>query len=253
MGFHLVSLSASVPTGTSAYTGLAPVRDNVLASSGTSGFLVPGGMKAIAAWAGSATLSRSRLVAPSLLRVSYPFIRPATTAATPGDNPNFQVLFDSPLVFKDNEVMGADAIHGAVGSETVRCLVWLSDGMEAPPPGSSFWVKYISSTAAVADTWTPISVAMDQLPEGKYVVVGMEHWSATAYAARLVFPNKIMRPGTLAISGGTSPASARTHASFYDGRFGVFGTFAAFTPPGIEVLATSTDASHEGYLRLVKL
>lgn len=252
MSFHLVGLTAVVPTG-NTYTPLTPIRDNVVASSGTNGFLVPGGLKTVAAWVGSATFNRGRINAPSLLRVGYPFIRPATAGATPGNNPNFQVLFDSPLVLKDNEVLGVDAVHGNVGNEVVRALVWLTESIEPPPAGSSFWIKYTSVTAAVADTWTPLSIAMDQLPEGQYAVVGFEHWSANAYAARLVFPNKPFRPGTLAISGGTSPSAARTHAAFYDGRFGNFGTFAAFTPPGIEVLSTTTDASHEGYLRLVKL
>ena len=253
MPVHTVALNAVVPTGTTTLTLLSPVRDNVLSTSGASGFSIPAGMKVIAAWLGSTTILRGRLVAPSLLRVGYPYIRPNTLGTVPGTDPNFQVLFDNPLTINDNEVLGVEAMHGAVGNETVRALIWLCDTLEAPPAGSTFWVRYVSTTAAVADAWTGLALTMDQLPVGNYAVVGFEHWSANCIGARLVFPGKVLRPGTAGLSGGSAPSAARTHAAFYEGKLGVYGTFQAFTLPGVEVLSTSTDAVHEGYLRLVRL
>jgi hypothetical protein len=249
---HTLAYSGDVPAGSSTEGLIAAVTDFVMATAGAQGFSVPSQLKVIAAWAGSADLNQARLVAPSLLRVSLPHIRPATAAALPGSDPNFSVLFDSPLLIKDNETLSISAQHGNGSAQRVRALVWLADEIEPAPKGSGFWVRYSSSTTVTADRWHLLTLNMDQLPEGQYAVTGFENFSTTCVAARLVFPNRPFRPGTLGLSG-SSAAGERTHAAFYDGRFGVLGKFAAFTPPGVEVLCTGTDDHHDGYLRLVKL
>lgn len=251
MAIHTLAFSGDVPVGSSTEGLVDVVTDFVLATAGAQGFSVPSQLKVVASWVGSADLTRARLIAPSFLRVSLPAIRPATVGTTPGSDPNFSVLFDSPLLVKDNETLSVSAAHSDEEAQRVRALVWLTDNIEVAPKGSGFWVRYESDTAVVADKWHLLTLSMDQLPEGQYAVTGFEHGSATCWAARLVFPNQPFRPGTLGISG--TPSAGRTHASFYDGRFGVLGKFAAFTPPGIEVLCASTDDYHSGYLRLVKL
>src|SRR5262249_38123432 len=111
-------------------------------------------------------------------------------------------------------------------------------------------------------TWSLLSPQFDQtIPSGTYAVVGFEHWSPTSIAARIVFPGSPRRPGTLSqnnkVIEGPNPnvfdANARTHDIFYHGSLGVYGMFQTTAPPSIEVLTTGADASHEGYLRVVRV
>jgi hypothetical protein len=40
---------------------------------------------------------------------------------------------------------------------------------------------------------------------------------------------------------------------FYEGGLGLYGKFMSYTLPQVEVLATGTDNSHIGYLRIIQL
>ena len=90
-----------------------------------------------------------------------------------------------------------------------------------------------------------------------------------AHAAR---PDaRALKPGVLVASAATlnltSPLTTpqgtfanniignRTFHSFYDGSFGMYGTFKTTSPPYVEVLSVlpDTTASHEGYMRLVRI
>jgi hypothetical protein len=108
----------------------------------------------------------------------------------------------------------------------------------------------------VDGAWSAVgTINFDQsLPQGLYTVVGFEHWSPGALAARLVFPGMHMRPGTLSMAGGTTTfqASKRTDRIFYEGGIGVYGSFNSFAPPSLEVLAANADTLHEGYLTVIR-
>jgi hypothetical protein len=237
---------------------VVPVADGVYASSttlsGTSGFLLPAKRKVIAAWVGSLHLEGSRFKAPSFYQVAPPHIRPSMRATLPGSDPNMQVLFDEPIQLSENEVLAVEAAHSHSSAETVTALVWLADDLEPAPAGQSFWIRYTSSGAVTSGLWSRITITLDQpLPDGTYAVVGMEHWSQTCIAARLVFPGRESRPGVLGLSGTNGARSQRTHAVFYEGGLGLYGKFMSYTLPQVEVLATGTDNSHIGYLRIIQL
>lgn len=249
---HMFALKGT--TGTTM-AKLSAIRDAILSSGGSEGVIVPQDAKILGAWVGSQYLTKAQFVAASLLRVGYLSLRPITAGAAgsvlPGNNPNVVSLLDAPVGIRANEVLTVQALASA--ADTTRALVIVGGKIEPLPPGSSFWVRYSATTAAVADTWTWLDITLDSLPAGMYAVVGHEHWSANCVAARLVFPGQVARPGTVGLSGASGAAACRTHSMFYEGGLGVLGTFQAFAPPGVEVLSTSTDALHDGYLRLIKL
>jgi hypothetical protein len=113
--------------------------------------------------------------------------------------------------------------------------------------------------ATMANAWSPIGpVSFDQnLPAGAYTVVGFEHWSPTAIAARLSFPGMYLRPGTLSVAGsalgGTMfPPNVRPERLFYEGGIGVYGSFHSFAPPSIEVLTSGNDTMLEAYFTVIR-
>ncbi len=135
-------------------------------------------------------------------------------------------------------------------AEYLQVFLGLPNGRSGSPSGPmpSFPFLRHAPSAAVA-TWTQLVISFDQLPEGEYIVCGMEHVSATCLGARLVFPGSPWRPGTL----GQSSLTNQNHAVFYDDRLGVFGRFNAFAPPTVEVFCTAADASHTGFLRVLRV
>ena len=202
-------------------------------------------------------MDRARITAPSLLQVSYPDIRPVEAAAQPPDDPNVMFLGANSLILEPGEPVGVDG-QITTGVEDCLALLWLGFRPHIPiPPGPAFNVRFSGtfSPATTAYTWaTDEPTYASTLPSGRYALVGMEFYSATAAAARILLPRTTSRPGTLAQSGTTLVAPGRrTAACFYDGSFGVMGIFDSFDAPKIEALCTGSDTTYTGYLRVVRI
>jgi hypothetical protein len=260
MGFHTVAYTASIGSG-AGQSFLTAVVDTVFSQSGTTGFLLPGDLKLIAGYAAAAGISRARVNAPSLLRVGFCSIRPlqqnsVAASGQPTANPNFMTLIDNPLTLRAAEPVGVEAATVNSTAERFIATLWFCDRLDPVPPGDSFWLRFTSTTTgnAVANAWTVFAPTFDQsIPSGTYAVIGAECTSASSVAARIVFPGQVYRPGIVAQPGAVG--ASRTHRYFYDGSFGVFGTFQTFAPPNIEILATGTEALNtiEGYMRVVRI
>lgn len=255
MAHHVIAFRKNITTA-DAYTALTAVSDEVFATASATGVFVPAGMRLVAAFAGtvfgSGTWGRARLNAASLLRVAQPFITPLQ-ASLGYDNPNMQLLTDRPLLFPSSEVIGVDAALDSVAtSADTAALLFFNDQFAPVPPGDGFWIRAAASsfTATTIERWSTVTMAWDTtLPEGKYAVVGMVH-VGPAIAARLVFAGQVLRPGVVSVTS----ASSRTHAAFYEGGFGLMGSFSAFAPPSVQILATNTSVGdHELYIRVVPL
>lgn len=252
---HTTAFKKSITNGVTAFTALDAIRDNVYAKASSEGLYVPAGHSVVAAFAGSNNIQLARINSPTMLKVGYPYIRPL--GGVYGiDDPNFQVLVERPLLFKDTEVVGIDAIHNAGVPQTVWALLWTQSEFEPTPPGDAFWLRMLDEGSTTVDSqWTALdNIQFDQLPEGQYVVVGLEVIGQLTVAARLVFPGQAMRPGAPAIG----QPSWRTHDAFYSDAFGVYGRFPAFTPPNIEVLTDgnitySASVPLQVYLRLIRV
>jgi hypothetical protein len=273
MPFHLAAYHGFITT--TDVQPLPPVTDMYLPSTST-GLLLPTALQVVAAYATAPSrsvrfggvipgLQSARINAPSLLRVAYPYIRPVSQSPGEITDPNVMNLIHRPLALPASEVVGIDVVSGVAALPPTRAsaLLWLCDHLVPVPPGESFTLRFATTTAAgtVEGTWSPVgTVVFDQsLPPGNYTVIGFEHWSPQAVAARLLFPGMHMRPGTLSLTGPIQsppfvfPADARPERLFFEGGIGVFGTFDSFAPPSIEVLtAVGGDTQHEAYLTVVR-
>lgn len=241
-----------------SYQELDAIADRVLAVTPNAPyFYVKPGMSIVLAYGQSsanANFTRARLVSPTFLKVAYPQIRPlayAVSPPSPGSDPNLQMLLDRPLHYDDADTLSVQVIDTASsGTRDIYSLVWIETSREPIPPGETFWVPYTSGTASVANEWTQLAISMDQLPEGEYIICGMEHFCTDCVAARLVIPGSLWRPGVL----GQTDLTSRTHRVFYDDSLGVWGRFPSFAPPSIEVLAGTTGiTNHTGMLRVLRI
>lgn len=254
MAFHTVAYGSSIDNTEDVDVPAI----NELSMTISNGHFYPSrDLWVVGAYANSPTLTRARINTNTLKLQSAPYIRPfdAATGALPKDNPNFMFLGNRPLRVKALEEIQVQATAAPAVTEACIFLLWLADQIEHLDIVDDYWIRFTSSTDLVSannNKWTQIAVTFDQsLGSGTYAVIGMEFSSTTAQAARLQFDDQAFRPGVLA----QNAKSRRTHASFYEAAYGVWGRFRNVTPPRVEVLATGNDAADtmEGYLRVVRV
>lgn len=253
MAFHLAAYT-SVLTSAGAFEPVTPVTDGLLPSTAT-GFVLPVDMRLVAAYAVNTALMRARIVAPGLQRTAFPLIRPVSRSLPEQTNPKVMDIVSHPLGLAATENVSVEVLTNPPPSRAYA-LLWLCRKLTCVPPGEKFTLRFTSIQAVTANVWSSIgTVTLDQsLPSGQYAIVGFEHWSDNAVAARLLLPGSTMRPGTLSMAGGAGifPAQNRTDPLFYEGGLGVFGFFNSFAAPQCEVLATAADTAHEGYLTVIR-
>lgn len=246
--WHLLAWFISI--GQTADTDVTPVTDPVfLVQNGH--FLPQTSIRMLWSAAMSATLNRARFATPKTRIVTNPWIRPIIEAATPPSNPAVCSWLDSPFLFNGLEELQLLATSGLVtGNENFTAVAAVASGIEPAPQGDYYRLRFTSTAAAVANKWSQVAVTwQDVLPAGQYAVIGLEHESANAQACRLIFNGQQFRPGTLSVNA----LANRQHDLFYGHRLGVFGRFLQTAMPLLEVLCNAADASHEGYLEIIRV
>jgi hypothetical protein len=257
MAFHTLAYFQQVVGNSIAQLGA--VVDGIMASQPTvspTSHILFRDMRVLAAYAAGTNLVAAKVSAPSLLRVGLSAIRPTSRPLLAPTDPNLATWAQHPLNLRVNEPVSVVALHSGTKKEPVAALLWVADEVVPIPNGELFVLQFEMSglPALTAESWSLVTPAFDQqIPPGEYSVIGFEHWSPGAICARLVFPGQVLRPGTLSLTGKAFPGDARTHRYFYEGALGVYGRFFSFAPPNIEVLSTSADANHQGYLQVIRL
>lgn len=246
--FHLAAFFKSL--GDTANTQIPALNDGILSITNNN-FLLPGPMQLLGATAMSVGHTRSYFSSPRINQYNPLYVRPLIQAVKPGDDPAIMDFCDRPLVLRGGEEL---ALYGTTattpGPENYTALVWLAERKPDLPAGEVWQVKYTSTTAATANAWSAVQITLGQnLPDGTYAMVMSEHQSSNAIAHRWTFSNQYFRPGFLSV---TSLAN-RTYQGFYRLRFGQMGTFSTYNIPRLEVLCNGADATHEGYMSVVKL
>jgi len=257
MPFHLAAFSQSVdPAG--LFTAIAGVIDPVLTVVGNN-VQVPTLNRVIGLAAGVETTvaQQARLTAPSRRILALQRIAPlqgnAAAASLPGDPHKFIDLLDSPLQMVTGEQANIEVNSNPAAVQIQWGLVWFADAAVAPIAGPFFTIRADGATALVAQQWTNVPIVMaENLPRGRYQVIGMRAQSTSLVAARLVFVGTgsqgPWRPGVL----GTNTDRHLEHPAFRYGGMGVFGEFEDTDTPSIDCLATAADAAEVFYLDLLQ-
>lgn len=245
--FHLAAYTELL--GTTADTDIDALTDDILTIQNTH-FVLQQPMQLLAAAAMSATLQRAKIASPSMRQIASPFIRPLILAVKPPSNPNMWLLDQSPFTVPPFEEVQVQATSGiAMGSERFTALAWLANAIEPVPYGNPIPLRWTSTTAAVANQWTSLAVTFaDPLPSGIYTMVFSEHFSANGIAHRWIVSNQTMRPGYMSYTNGTD----RAPYAISKFQFGRMGSFRSNDLPRVQVLCNAADATHEGYLHVMR-
>jgi hypothetical protein len=250
MPVHTSALYASV-NGSSAYAALTALTDSFF-SVGANSLTPPRDCRVLAAAAGGSGLTKARIEAPGLLRVAYPGITPLNNATTTGaSKPRVANFTNRPFLLTGGEAVSLTVQKG--GAAATMGLLVVGFDLVPIPPGEAFWLRYSKTgITANAGSWTTnTSVTWEQtVPSGTYAIIGMDHWGATAMAARVWLPASRYRPGCIAH---TTPATGEQNSLFLDGSLGVLGYFTNQQLPGIDILCEAADTSFDGMLLVIRI
>jgi hypothetical protein len=257
--FTTVAFAQSVDSAGVADPILA-VLDQHIRVSGDDIF-VPDLNQIVAVCAGVETTTESfaRLVSPSLRGLGRLQIEPYNTAAAaavePASPPAVYDITENPLVLTPQEALNFEINSNPAAAQIQWCVVWLSDGPIVPATGKIFSVIATGATAlvavaATATGWVNVPLTFDEdLPRGRYAVVGMRARSAGMIAARLVTVGGRWRPGVI----GCDAQSDQDHWRFRAGQFGVFAEFEDVDTPSVDCIAISADAAEDFVFDLIQL
>jgi hypothetical protein len=228
---------------------LNAVADEHLTVSGKDITIPIGLPNVIALMASGATLSRARLVSPSLRSLFLEEIQPFANSAalTPtGEDHEIVERFANPIPLVESEKLNAVVTCGTSG-----CVVaMLADAPITPVTGN---IRTLRATASIADSagaWASGTLSLAQtLPAGRYQVVGLRVVDAYGIAARLIFVGQPWRPGVPC----APSILSRNDQNFRLGRAGVLGEFEFDQPPQLEVLSIGTGTSQEVFLDLIQV
>ena len=248
---HIQSIDpAGVYTAINAALGEQHIR------STTTQIFVPelNQIVALAAGVEIAVESFARVVAPSLRTLSRfeiePFSSAAAAAVTPAAPHPIYDMRDTPLPLVKDEVYTAEINSNPVAAQIQWVVTWFADGPIVPVGGKMFSVRFTGTTALVASTWVNVPITLSEdLPRGRYQVVGLRVRSAGVVAGRMVFVGGRWRPGVLG-----NPTQQGVHAPIFSfGDMGVFGEFEDTDLPSVDFLSTSADAAEDGNIDLIQL
>jgi len=210
-------------------------------------------------------IKQARLDSPSLRRLWNEDLTPILTASRlptvttvdEGGSSTHELHFGvplvdrrtNPLVLTPSEKMNLLVDNGNTAENDVA-LVWLSDGPIAPVAGDIHTIRATVSKTLSAWQWTNARLDFDQnLPAGRYQVVGAKFVGDNLVAGRLVFVGGTWRPGGLGVKDESDPLPAM----FRFGGMGVWGEFEFDQPPTVDLLASAGDTSAVVYLDLIQV
>lgn len=204
-------------------------------------------------------LVQARIDVPDLRQVALLQMRPIQKALLPFTDPNVADWRRRPLrIRKDQEIRMLQTTDGTAGPNNNYAGLWFHDGNFSVGEGPEYVIRATGTTTLVAGAWTQVALTyQDQLPPGKYDIVGMEVMSATGVYSRVILPGANMwRPGILCMQN----ESQRNYWPFYgpstglgDVGLGSFGQFSNIYLPTVEILANAADTAEIVYFRCRKI
>ena len=259
MAFTTVAFSMQRVGATPALTVITPVNDAHVTINGNS-IVIPKGMSklmgVVSAYgtglaAGAPTLAQ--LVSPALRRVFNQDVSRMMDTLAEFEDGHIQMYPYDPLPLDEGEGLQAFSAHGALALGETAMYVWLCDAPAKPVSGEVRTLRFTSVCAPATRVWTlGVLAAQQQLPMGRYSVVGMRAMNLTEFGVcRLVFTDSSPRPGCIISH---SPI-AHEASMFRDGMLGEWGQFNWQDPPRIEVCSVlaAPVANPQVMLDLIKI
>lgn len=256
--FHVVAWQQAVDEA-GIFAAINAVADPVLTVLGAN-IQVPSLNQVVALAAGVETTAaqQARLTAPSRRILALQRITPtqgnAAAASLPGNPHRLLDLADTPLQMVTGEQATIELSANPAAAQIQWGLVWFADADLKPASGNFFTIRADAAQLLVVSQWTNGAIVFaENLPRGRYRVVGMRAQSAGLVAARLVFVGTgaqgPWRPGVM----GTNSDSHLEYPGFRMGLWGPFGEFEDTDTPTVDFLSTTADAAEVVYLDLEQI
>ena len=246
MTYHTVAFTATITSTTPV--GVDAVQDTILNT--VNNRILPGrDYGLIYSYVLGATVNEARLDSPQARAVILPHFQKIDRNATPSSDPNFNDYSQNPFKIRGLEEFQPQTANDGFG-EVNTVIMGLRDSFEPIPSGEIWTMRGTSTTATNANEWTTITTTWsDELPAGKWALVGGVAQSSTALAYRWVIEGQDLRPGGVAITA----IGNRTSEVFYQGRLGVLGRFSAWNPPRVQMLETGASSDIDVLMSFMRL
>lgn len=220
---------AAIPTPVDSY--LTEFVDGV--------YTPPRDLKINKAYARGGAATVFRFDSPNLRPIGPPEIQPFNTSAEPTDLPPINNFGMCALDWLKNDPLSILCSRAGAGAEVCQAALWAAPGYVPPVYGPARAVRFTANVTNTTTTWTTAQLTLAQnLPPGRYKIVGMAVQGATTFAGRLILPGEVMRPGVIA----QDAAGEYDTELFRRGNFGDFGEFESYAPPIAEFIGLSAGA-----------
>ena len=207
----------------------------------------------VAGGAENAVAPRMRLVSPSILtkaRVQISPLSVATAGPVVPTSPHAVMdLSNSPLKLVPSERLSAELYSDPAAAQIQWCGVCFADTPAKPERGDIFTTRWTGTTTLSAGVWVNVPLTCDDnLPRGRYKIVGMKAMSATVKFARLFLPGGTWRPGCL----GTVTTDIVESYLFRGGVLGSWGEFEDIDNLSADFLGGAGDTTEVVFLDLIQ-
>jgi len=246
MTFHAAAYAAA--SSTAGNVPLTPALDDELTIRGTGYFLTEPWQVPFVFATGN-TLIQALLVSPTLRRVTPPDLFPLNGTLIPGDDSNIVDYRGNPFQLAENESL--EVLHDDSAGTTVDAAIVGLSKRHIPAPAGRIWtIRATLVGTAVAITWTALTATFtEDLPNGRYAVVGLDCFGATSICMRMIFKGQNERPGCIC----KTNAEMRAPLMFGKGRLGMWGEFDNQSFPNFEVFASAGDTAQTILMDIVKI
>ena len=232
------------------YTKLAALADEHIRVSGDD-IIVPTINNLAGVFVRSNSIVKARFTSPSLRRFTNLYVHPLRQQwqVDMEEESHFMDFFHRPITLDISEALNCEIDNAGV-SEYGYGLAWFMDKIDPAPSGEFRTVRATGAITAVAATWTSGALTFtEDLPAGRYAIIGADCNGASLVAFRLIFPGYAWRPGTKGVGEVPYPGMK----SFRMGNKGLWGEFEHELPPVLEIFCRSADSEQEIYLDLVQI
>lgn len=233
---HLFAFSVSHDPG-GAYTRMTPVPDqsvNIQANA----LVIPSQLTKLlggAAYVGTLG-AQVRLVAPSLRQIAPEHIAPVTLQISPTAEHVVAIDPNKIIELTASEQLEIEENSNPAAAEQHTVCIWLADKEILPVRGNIHSIGGTVTVTSVAGAWVNAVPALDEdLPPGRYSIVGLRVEAAGMIAVRVVVPGNAFRDGVLA----SATAGVNYHNRFRWGNFGEIAQFDTTTGFSLDLLASN--------------
>lgn len=245
---HLVAFTESQDSA--VLVPIAAAQDQAIQVNGDD-VIVPNDLPfLIGSYALGPNLTRAQLQSPQLRQMFNQEIYGLDVSATPTDQLLLEWYGQDAISLKPGEQLNALMAESNAAASRGTVLAWIADGTPQPMSADFRTIRVTSTTAAVANIWSNITLAFnDVLPAGLYALMGMQLQSTNGQAFRVVGKGDPYRCGGIM----QTAITQRQHPVFRHGNMGEWTRFQHNVPPSVDVLCNGADAAFAGVMDVLYL